>query len=109
MSPAGNGDVLDIVVHKNVLLSEVIVSDILDSDHLPILLHLLDRLRTRNPSDPVDGFKDWERFQILASILISPRIQMNSGEETDKAACEFNVSITSAYRLTTSRINNIGP
>jgi hypothetical protein len=31
-SPAGNGDVLEIVVHKNVRQSEVIVSDILDSD-----------------------------------------------------------------------------
>jgi hypothetical protein len=31
-SPAGNGDVLDIVVHKNVRLSEISVSDILDSD-----------------------------------------------------------------------------
>jgi hypothetical protein len=34
-SPAGNGDVLDIVVHQNVRLSEVIVSDVLDSDHFP--------------------------------------------------------------------------
>jgi hypothetical protein len=36
-SPSGNGDGLDIVVHKNVRLSEVIVSDILNSDHLPIV------------------------------------------------------------------------
>jgi hypothetical protein len=41
-SPTGNGDVLDIVVHKNVQPSEVIVSDILDSDHRPIDFHLLD-------------------------------------------------------------------
>jgi hypothetical protein len=46
-SPTGNGDVLDIVVHKNVQLSEVTVSDILDSDHLPIVFHLLDHIRTR--------------------------------------------------------------
>jgi hypothetical protein len=32
-SPAGNSDVLEIVVHKNVRLSEVIVSDVLGSDH----------------------------------------------------------------------------
>jgi hypothetical protein len=37
-SPAGNADVSDIVVHKN-RLSEVIVSDILNSDHLPIVVH----------------------------------------------------------------------
>jgi hypothetical protein len=36
-SSAGNGDVLDIVVHQNIrlLLVYVIVSDILDSDHTP--------------------------------------------------------------------------
>jgi hypothetical protein len=35
-SPAGNGDVLDSMVHQNIRLSSVIVSDILDSDHLPL-------------------------------------------------------------------------
>jgi hypothetical protein len=38
-SPAENGDVLDTVVHKSIRLSEVTVSDILDSDHLPIDFH----------------------------------------------------------------------
>jgi hypothetical protein len=47
-SPTGNGDVLNIVVQKNVQQSVVIVSDILDSDHLPIIFHLLDHIRTRN-------------------------------------------------------------
>jgi hypothetical protein len=65
-SPTRNGDVLDIL-HKNVRLSEVTVCDILDSDHLIIISHLLDRVRTTNLSDPVDKFKDWERFQSLAS------------------------------------------
>jgi hypothetical protein len=36
-SPAGKGDVLDIVVHQNIRLSDVTVSDILDSNHLPIV------------------------------------------------------------------------
>jgi hypothetical protein len=40
-SPAGNGDVLDIVVHKNIRVSDVTVSDILDSDHLLIIFHVL--------------------------------------------------------------------
>jgi hypothetical protein len=44
----GDGDVPDIVVHKNVRLSDVIVSDILDSDHTPIVFHLLDHIRTRH-------------------------------------------------------------
>jgi hypothetical protein len=75
---------LDIVVHKNVPLSEVTVSDILDSDHLPIVFHLLDHARTRNLSDLVDKFTVWAWFQSLASKLISPRIQINSGQKPMK-------------------------
>jgi hypothetical protein len=46
-SPAGNGDMLDIVVHQNIRVSDVIVSDILDSDHLPIIFHILDHVKIR--------------------------------------------------------------
>jgi hypothetical protein len=46
-------------VDKNVWLSEV--TDVLDSDHLQIILHLLDHIRSRNLLDPVDRFTDWER------------------------------------------------
>jgi hypothetical protein len=38
-SPAGNGDVLDIMVHQNIRVSDIIVSDILRPDHLPIVFH----------------------------------------------------------------------
>jgi hypothetical protein len=40
-TPDGRGDVLDIVVHQNVRLSEVIVTDILHSGHLPIMFWVL--------------------------------------------------------------------
>jgi hypothetical protein len=33
----GNRDVMDIVVHKSIRLSDVIVSDILDSENLPLV------------------------------------------------------------------------
>jgi endonuclease/exonuclease/phosphatase family metal-dependent hydrolase len=61
-SNAGNGDVLDIVVHQNIRLSDVIVSHTLDSDHLPIIFHILDHVKIRNLSEPVEKFTDWERF-----------------------------------------------
>jgi hypothetical protein len=61
-SPAGNSDVLDIVVYTNIQLSEIIISDILDSDHLSIVFHLLNHVTIRNFSDPVDKFTDWEQF-----------------------------------------------
>jgi hypothetical protein len=103
-SPGGSGDVLDIVVHKNIRLLNIIVSDILDSDHLPIIFHILDHVRTKNFSAPLEKFTDWERFQSLASNLISPRLETNSGVEADKAARGFTASIASAFRLATSKI-----
>jgi hypothetical protein len=66
--------VLDIVVYQNVRLSDVIVSDVLDSDHLPILFHILDDVTTRNLSDPIEEFTDLELFQSVPSDLVSPRI-----------------------------------
>jgi hypothetical protein len=101
-SPRGNGDVLDIAVHKNIRLSNV--SDILDSDHLSIILHILDHVRTHNLSAPAEKFTDWERFRSLASNLISPSIEINSGVEADNAARAFTASIASAYRLSTCKI-----
>jgi hypothetical protein len=100
----GEWNVLDIVVHENVRLSEVIVSDFLDSDHLPIVFHILDHVRTRNLSEPTKKFTDWERFQSLASDLVSPSIQINSGVAADKVARDFAASIASAYRLSTSKV-----
>jgi hypothetical protein len=46
-TPDGRGDVLDIVVHQNVRLSEVTVTGIQDSDHVPIMFSILDPVRTR--------------------------------------------------------------
>jgi hypothetical protein len=78
-SPVGNGDVLDIVVHKDIRLSNV-VSDILNSDHLPIILKTswitLDLKMSRH---------HLRKLQRLTSNLISPRIEINSGVEADKA------------------------
>jgi hypothetical protein len=103
-SPNRNGDVLDIVVHQNIRVSDVIVSDILDSDHLPVIFHTLDHVKIRNISDPIETFTDWDWFQSLASELISPKIEIISGVEADKAARDFSASVASAYRLSTSKI-----
>jgi hypothetical protein len=73
----GRGDVLDIVVHKDVVLSEVRVLDIVDSDHLPIVFCILDHVKARGIFDPVKKFRDWERFKSHASALVSPRIEIN--------------------------------
>lgn len=51
-----------IVVHQSVQLSQVTVSDVPDPDYLPVVFHILDDFTTRNRSDPVEKFADWEWF-----------------------------------------------
>jgi hypothetical protein len=70
-SPTENGDVLDIVVHQKISVSVVTVSDILESNHLPVIFQILDHVKIRNLSDPMEKFTDSDRFQSLASELIS--------------------------------------
>jgi hypothetical protein len=47
------------------------VTDSLNLDHLPITFSVLDSVRTREVFDPVEKQTDWNRFQSLASELIS--------------------------------------
>jgi hypothetical protein len=103
-TPSGNGDVLDIVLHRNVRISEVTVVDVLDSDHLPLLFHMLDHVSVRDISAPVEIHTDLERFQNLASDLISPGTQIHTPEDAEKAARNFAAPIASAYRLSTHKI-----
>jgi hypothetical protein len=74
-------------VHKIIRLSDLIVSEVLDSDHL--MFHILDHVRTKQISEPLEKFTNWERFQSLASNLILPRVEINSGVEADKATRAF--------------------
>jgi hypothetical protein len=75
----GSGDVLDTVVHWNVCLSDVTVSDVLDSVHLPILFHILDHVSAKDISAPVEVQTNWERFQSLASISL--KIQIDTADD----------------------------
>jgi hypothetical protein len=71
----GKGDMLDIVVHQNIGVSNVIISDILYSDHLPIVFNILCHVKIRNPSEPIEKLTDWDRFQNLASeYLPEPKL-----------------------------------
>jgi len=96
--------VLDIVLHMNVRISDVNVLEILVSNHLLILFHMMDHDSTRDISAPVEIHTDWERFQSLASNLVVPRTQIHSSEDAEGTARKFAASITSAYRLSTHKI-----
>jgi hypothetical protein len=64
-SPVGNGDVLDIVVYQNIRVSDVTVSDILESGHLPVVSHILDHGKIRNLSELVEKLQSGIGFKAL--------------------------------------------
>jgi hypothetical protein len=76
----------------------------MDLDHLPIIFYLLKHVKFRNLSKPIEKLTDWKLFQNIASELISPRTEINTGIEAHKAAPDFTASIASAYRLSTRKV-----
>jgi hypothetical protein len=66
----GNGDVINIVVHQIVRLSDLIIPGALDSDHLPVVFYVLDYAETRNHSDLLEKLRDRERFQSLDADIL---------------------------------------
>jgi hypothetical protein len=71
---------------------------------IPLEFYILDHVKIRNISEPIEKFTDWNRFQSLASELITSKIEINSEVEDDKAARDFTHTIASAYRLSTSKV-----
>jgi hypothetical protein len=61
--PRGNGDVLEIVVLKDIKLSNVMVFDILHLDNLPIVFHILDHVITTTLSEPFEKIKNRNGFK----------------------------------------------
>jgi hypothetical protein len=100
-TPDGKGDVLDIVVHQNIRLLQVIVTDILNSDHISIMFTILDPVIARKALNPVEKFTNWEQFQSITYELISPNTLLHSSNKADKAARDFAASLASTYTLST--------
>jgi len=94
----------NLVLHKNIC-QHVTASTILDSDHLPIVFHILNHVTVINHLTQAEKVKDWETFKSLAWELISPRTQINSRVVVDKAVWDFTASNTLAHRLSTSKIS----
>jgi hypothetical protein len=99
--PNGRGYFLDIVGHKDVRLSEVRVLHVMDSDHQPIIFYIFVHTKSTKSLYQVEKITDWERFQSVASALVSPRVNIYSFIKADKADGVFAESIALAYRLST--------
>jgi hypothetical protein len=67
------------------------------------MFSILDPVRKIEALEPVEKLRDWEMFQSLTSELISPNIQSHSSNETDKATCDFKVSMALANRSSTRK------
>jgi hypothetical protein len=78
--PAGNGDLLDIVVHQNIRVSDV--SDILDSDHLPIIFHIMGHVKIRNLSEPIEKIHRLRTVSKPRLGINIPRIEINSRDRS---------------------------
>jgi hypothetical protein len=102
--PAGNVDVMDTVVHKNIRFSNVIVSDIPDSDHLPKYSTSWIILELQNSWKDSKIVIDWGWLQSIATDIVSPRIEINLGIESDKAVCNFTASVALVYQLSTTKL-----
>jgi hypothetical protein len=92
----GKYDVLETVIRQNIRSSSVILSDIQDFDHLPVF-QILDHVKTKHRWEPVEKFR-------LGTVSKSPRIEVNSEEEADKAARNFTASLASAFRLSSCKV-----
>jgi Mg/Co/Ni transporter MgtE len=82
----------------------VTVSDALDSDHLPVMFHILDHVSAGDIFAHVEIHTDWELFRSLASDLISPTIKIHTADDSEGAAGNFAASVASAYRLSTRKV-----
>jgi hypothetical protein len=80
--------------------SNVIVSDVLESNHLPVFLHFI----STGISASVETRTDTERFQFLASALNPVLIRTDNVEEDEKAAVTFTVCLYSEYNLSTRKL-----
>jgi hypothetical protein len=73
------------VVHQHIRLSEVIVTDILDSDHLPITFTFLDPVRMREALDQLKNRLGAVSKPHLWTIIVYPNIPIYSCKESDNA------------------------
>jgi hypothetical protein len=95
----GRDDVPDIVVHQGVRLSEVSVTDILDTVQLPIIFSILILLEQE---------KLWilwtlHRLGTVSKPRLWIRISKYSSNKADKGVRDVASSIASAYRLSTRK------
>jgi hypothetical protein len=103
-SHAVSGDVLDIVVYQSIRVSDVIVSDIMGSDHLTIVFHILVKLKLGISRNLLKNLQYWSGFKALPQNKFLLESKLTRGVEADKAARDFTAFNASACRLSTGKV-----
>jgi hypothetical protein len=71
------------------------------------MISVLDSVRTRGASDPVEKLTDSQLLQSLASELVSPNIKIHSSSKSDKETHDFAASMASVHRLLNRKTKNL--
>jgi retron-type reverse transcriptase len=107
-SPLGHrADTLDIALLKNVpLQTRLHVVNALDSDHLPVLMHIGDEANDENLNTQVQ-ITNWPLFAEILETDFGPIPRIKSVEDLENAAGVFEEKITTA--MTNSTRNRVEP
>jgi hypothetical protein len=107
-SPLGHrADTLDIALLKNVpLQTRLHVVNALDSDHLPVLMHIGDEANDENLNTQVQ-ITNWPLFAEILETDFGPIPRIESVEDLENAAGVFEEKITTA--MSNSTRNRVEP
>jgi retron-type reverse transcriptase len=107
-SPLGHrADTLDIALLKNVpLQTRLHAVNALDSDHLPVLMHIGDEANDENLNTQVQ-ITNWPLFAEILETDFGPIPRIESVEDLENAAGVFEEKITTA--MTNSTRNRVEP
>ena len=100
--------ILDIVISKNVNISSHIevLNEILDSDHLPIQFQLNSKFILTSPFRSYETHTDWNTFSKLTDQMIQPKLFIQNTDEIETAIQNFQASIKTAIRFSTTSTQN---
>lgn len=98
----GMGDVLDIVIYKNINISaDITVLQELSSDHLPIHFQLLEGANCFSSPQYLIKNTNWEDYKVLLGELTNPKLNINSKTDIETAISDLVAAINTAYLINT--------
>lgn len=106
----GMGDVLDIVIYKNINISgDITVLHELPSDHLPIHFQILEGVKCNKAPQYIVKNTNWGDYQVLLSNLIKPNANIQSKEDIESSISNLVAAIRTSYIINTESQQSHNP